>query len=222
MPVLRPASCTRSAWYKFQACNHNNYHAFAASSLCHRIILYWPRFLIWLFDASPGNHYYPRLMRNIMKWLRHQLPHMDMRHIRLFTLIATSAASLPTFAQEPFSTPDPVDGLRGNPNRGKAVVIARDKGNCLACHALPIPAEPYHGSVGPSLEDIGSRMKAGELRFRIIDQQRINPYTIMPGFYRKPELLQRVLDEYAGKTILTAQELEDVVAYLLTLKNQNP
>lgn len=170
------------------------------------------------FDASRGSYYYAWLMISVIKWLRRRFPQGGGHIISALSLMAISVVSSPAFSQPPFSTPDPIDGLRGDPDRGKRVVIARDKGNCLACHVLPIPEEPFHGTVGPSLEDVGSRLQAGELRFRIIDEHRLNPDTIMPGFYKSPELLHQVLDEYAGKTILTAQEVEDVVAYLLTLK----
>jgi sulfur-oxidizing protein SoxX len=112
----------------------------------------------------------------------------------------------------------PLHGLSGSATRGQQVLIARDRGNCLACHALPIAEEPFHGTVGPPLTGIATRLSEGEIRLRIVDQQRINPHTIMPGFYKNPKQLRQVLYEYSDTTILTAQEVEDVVAYLLTLK----
>lgn len=109
-------------------------------------------------------------------------------------------------------------GLKGDPRRGRKIAIARGKGNCLACHRLPIPEEEFHGTVGPPLYDIGARLTEGQIRLRIIDEKQVNPMTIMPGFYRDPRHFYRVLDEYEGKTILTPQEVEDVVAYLRTLR----
>ncbi|MCB2099561.1 MAG: sulfur oxidation c-type cytochrome SoxX [Rhodobacterales bacterium] len=107
---------------------------------------------------------------------------------------------------------------KGDPVRGRAAVINRQKGNCLACHSIPeIPEEQFHGEVGPVLDDVGSRMSAGEIRMRIVDPKVINPETAMPSFY-KLEGLHRVAKKWQGKTILSAQEVEDVVAYMLTLK----
>jgi sulfur-oxidizing protein SoxX len=134
--------------------------------------------------------------------------------------------ALPAVAVEPyyawqvdeFAINQPLGGLQGDPARGKKVVIDKNRGNCLTCHAMPIPEEPFHGTIGPSLAGIASRLNEGQLRLRIVDEKQINPMTIMPGYYRDPKNFNLVLDEYSGKTFLTAQEVEDVVAYLMTLK----
>jgi sulfur-oxidizing protein SoxX len=118
---------------------------------------------------------------------------------------------------EGLSIPEPLGGLRGDPVRGKAVVIDRDRGNCLACHHMPIPEEPMHGTIGPPLTGVGSRLTEAQLRLRVVNEQRINPDTIMPGFYRDPQKYNRPHPEYMTP-VLTAQEVEDVVAYLVTLK----
>jgi len=115
------------------------------------------------------------------------------------------------------SIPEPLGGLQGDPQRGRAVVIDRERGNCLACHRMPIPEEPMHGTVGPPLDGVGSRLSEGELRLRVVDEKRVNPDTIMPGFYRRPSELHRPHPAFVS-TALTAQEVEDVVAYLRTLK----
>lgn len=112
----------------------------------------------------------------------------------------------------------PLGGLRGDAERGRALAIRQDKGTCLTCHALPIPEEAFHGTLGPLLLGVGARLSAGQLRLRIADERRLNPMTIMPGFHRDPATLNQVAWEYAGKTMLSAQEVEDIVAYLLTLK----
>jgi len=112
----------------------------------------------------------------------------------------------------------PLNGLKGNPLRGRQIVIRQDKGTCLTCHSLPIPNESFHGTIGPPLHGIASRKSEGEIRLHVVDQQKINPQTIMPGFYKNPQELNLVLDEYFGKTMLSAQEVEDVVAYLMTLE----
>lgn len=112
----------------------------------------------------------------------------------------------------------PLTHVPGDPARGRALVIDRHKGNCLACHAMPIPEEPFHGSVGPSLIGVASRLSMGQLRLRVVDEKQINPMSIMPGYYRHPSHFNQVLAEYEGKTLLSAQEVEDVVAYLSTLR----
>ncbi|MDZ7802601.1 sulfur oxidation c-type cytochrome SoxX [Thiohalophilus sp.] len=113
--------------------------------------------------------------------------------------------------------PEPLGGLQGDPVRGKAVVIDRDSGNCLACHHMPIPEEPMHGTVAPPLDGVGSRLSEGQLRLRVVNEQRINPNTIMPALYKRPGEYHRPHPAYKT-TVLTAQEVEDVVAYLMTLK----
>lgn len=113
--------------------------------------------------------------------------------------------------------PKSLTGKPGDPVNGKKLVIHRKKGNCLACHEMPIPEEQFHGQVGPPLEDVGSRLDEGELRLRIVNPKEANPDTMMPAFY-KADGLHRVLKSFQGKTILSAQEVEDIVAYLLTLK----
>lgn len=107
----------------------------------------------------------------------------------------------------------------GDPVRGRAIAINRKTGNCLACHVLPIPEQPFHGKVGPDLSAVGSAYSAGELRLRVVNPKVLNPDTIMPAFYRT-DGFNRVMKKFQGKTILTAQEVEDVVAYLTTLKEK--
>lgn len=112
----------------------------------------------------------------------------------------------------------PLGGLNGDAQRGRTLVIRQDKGNCITCHALPIPEEGFHGTIGPSLIGVGARLSEAQLRLRVVDMQHLNPRSIMPGFYRDPAALNQVAWEYAGRTMLTAQEVEDVVAYLRTLR----
>lgn len=119
---------------------------------------------------------------------------------------------------ENFAIKKPLGGLKGNAERGKQISIAPEKGGCLNCHAMPIPEESFHGDIGPSLLGVASRLTEGELRLRVVDEKQINPETVMPGYYRHPKHFFLVAEDYAGKTFLTAQEVEDVVVYLLTLK----
>ena len=112
---------------------------------------------------------------------------------------------------------EPLTDQPGNPERGRRIVLDRAGGDCIICHIMPLPQRQFHGNVGPPLDGVGNRYTAGELRLRLVDPKVINPETVMPAYYTV-EGLHRVLDRYRGKPILTAQQVEDVVAYLLTLK----
>lgn len=138
----------------------------------------------------------------------------------LATLLTASAQADPYHAwqMENFAINAPLGGLKGDAVRGKQISIAPEKGGCLTCHAMPIPEEDFHGTIGPSLIGIASRLSEGELRLRVVDEKQINPETVMPGYYRHPKHFTLVAEDYEGKTFLTAQEVEDVVAYLMTLK----
>jgi sulfur-oxidizing protein SoxX len=113
--------------------------------------------------------------------------------------------------------PVPLTGAKGDPVRGRAIVADRQVGLCLLCHSGPFPEERFQGDLAPSLAGAGTRSSAGQLRLRIADPARLNANTIMPSYYRN-EGLDRVAPAYRGKTILSAQQIEDVVAYLATLK----
>ena len=119
---------------------------------------------------------------------------------------------------ENYAIKKPLGGFNGNAQRGRKIVINQDKGNCLACHKLPIPEESFHGTVGPPLQGIASRYTKEQIRLRVADEQKVIPTTIMPGFYKNPKENNRVDDSFWGKPVLTAQETEDVIAYLMTLK----
>lgn len=108
-------------------------------------------------------------------------------------------------------------GKAGDPVNGRKVAIHRKKGNCLACHVMPAPEEQFHGKVAPDLTGVGSRYSEGRLRLQIVNPKVINDDTIMPAFYRT-DGMHRVMKKFDGKTIISAQEVEDVVAYLMTLK----
>jgi len=110
----------------------------------------------------------------------------------------------------------PLTRAPADAGRGRAIVIGRDS-SCVLCHVVPEPAERAMGNVGPPLAGVGARFSAGQLRLRIVDSTRINPATPMPPYYRVDDL-QQVAAAYRGKPILTAQEVEDVVAYLQTLR----
>jgi sulfur-oxidizing protein SoxX len=104
----------------------------------------------------------------------------------------------------------------GDTTRGRAIVIGRDA-NCLLCHAIPESGERFMGNIAPPLSGVARRLSAGQLRLRIVDPTRLNRNATMPSYYRV-DGLDNVARAYAGKPILTAQQIEDVVAYLLTLR----
>jgi sulfur-oxidizing protein SoxX len=99
----------------------------------------------------------------------------------------------------------------------------RQKSLCLLCHSGPFPDPHLHGTIAPDLTGVGSRLSAGQIRLRIVDMKRLNPRSIMPAYYSimgsgSQESAARVAAEWRGRSILTAEEIEDLVAYLETLK----
>ena len=114
--------------------------------------------------------------------------------------------------------PASLTGQPGDAARGRAIVANRGIGLCLLCHSGPIAEERFQGDLSPSLARAGSRWSEGQLRLRIVDGARLNADTIMPAYYRTSGL-QRVARNFDGKTILSAAQVEDVVAYLATLKD---
>lgn len=115
-----------------------------------------------------------------------------------------------------YAMPQPLTPVPGDPGRGRGIVLGRD-GNCLLCHAIPETGERFMGNVGPPLSGVAGRLTAGELRLRIVDPTRVNRDAVMPSYYKVRGLTEVALP-YREKTILTAQQVEDVVAYLLTLR----
>jgi len=105
----------------------------------------------------------------------------------------------------------------GDAARGRELVVARESANCVLCHAVPEPAVRFSGNVGPTLAGIGARLTEAQLRLRVADNLKVNPASVMPSYYRT-DGLDRVAATYVGKPILTAQEIEDVVAWLVTLQ----
>ena len=138
-------------------------------------------------------------------------------------LVAVSSAipdegSLRPFAVVCATIPASLTGAPGDPVSGRAVVLDRRLGACLLCHTGPFPEERFQGTLAPDLAGTGSRWSAGQLRLRLVDATRLNPGTIMPPYYRV-DGLTRVGSAWAGKPILTAEQIEDVVAFLSTLRD---
>jgi sulfur-oxidizing protein SoxX len=114
--------------------------------------------------------------------------------------------------------PESLTGVRGDPARGRAIVASRQAGLCLLCHSGPFPEERFQGDLAPDLRGAGSRWSEAQLRLRLVDPARLNPATIMPAYHRT-EGLVRVAPAWRGRPVLTAEQIEDVVAFLTTLKD---
>lgn len=115
--------------------------------------------------------------------------------------------------------PAALGGLIGDPARGAALVRDRERGNCLICHQGVDPSEPFQGTIGPPLAGAGSRLDAGQIRLRLVDMSRLNPDTVMPPYFRT-EGLRDVAEAYRGRPAFSAQEIEDVVSYLASLRTE--
>jgi L-cysteine S-thiosulfotransferase len=131
----------------------------------------------------------------------------------VFALLLTVSGGV--LAQD--AIPDSLTGARGDPARGRVVVASRQVGLCLLCHAGPFPEERFQGTIAPDLNGVGARLSESQIRARVVDPARSNPSTIMPSYYRS-EGLTRVAPSFKGKPILSAAQIEDVVAFLVTLK----
>jgi L-cysteine S-thiosulfotransferase len=140
-----------------------------------------------------------------------------MRRALAIALLLPSIASAQVVGQVD-AMPKPLTDVPGDAARGRAIVANRTVGLCLLCHSGPIPEERFQGNLAPSLAGAGSRSTPAQLRLRIVDAARLNPDTIMPSYF-KVDGLSRVAKNFQGKTILSAQQIEDVVAYLATLKD---
>jgi sulfur-oxidizing protein SoxX len=134
------------------------------------------------------------------------------RRLAAALLLAIAASALASD-----EIPAPLSGAKGDPARGRAIVSNRQEGLCLLCHSGPFPEERFQGTIGPDLNGIGARLSPGQLRLRIADPGRLNPATVMPAYFRT-EGLERVAPALRGKPVLAAQQIEDVVAFLATLK----
>lgn len=111
---------------------------------------------------------------------------------------------------------EPLVPVPGDAKRGREVLVGRD-GNCLLCHAAPETGARFMGNLAAPLSGVGARLTAGQLRLRIVDSARLNRDSIMPSYYRV-EGLNRAAAAWRGKPVLTAQQIEDTIAYLLTLR----
>jgi sulfur-oxidizing protein SoxX len=129
---------------------------------------------------------------------------------------AAGAQELRSYVITGDSIPESLTGVPGDAAQGRALVLERTS-TCILCHSGPFPEEKFQGDLAPSLVGAGSRWSAGQLRLRLVAASRLNPATIMPSYYRV-DGLDRVGPAWRGKPILSAEQIEDIVAYLATLR----
>jgi len=129
---------------------------------------------------------------------------------------AAPAESLQSVVAVGDAIPASLTGAPGNATRGRALVVERTS-TCILCHNGPFPEQKFQGDLAPSLAGVGSRWSAGQLRLRLVDASRLNATTIMPSYYRVGGL-DRVGPSWRDKPILSAEQIEDIVAYLVTLR----
>ncbi len=137
----------------------------------------------------------------------------------VLALLAGQVAALEPYRIVADTIPEPLGGKVGDAARGAALVRDRERGNCLICHHGDDPAEPFQGSIGPPLKGVGARLDAGQIRLRLVDMSRLDPETVMPPYFRS-ENMRDVAPAYRGQPALSAQEIEDVVSYLASLRTQ--
>lgn len=134
-------------------------------------------------------------------------------------LLAAAGASAQSYTVSGDAIAQSLTGAPGNAARGRTIVVNRQKGLCLLCHSGPFAEERFQGDLAPSLAGAGKRWSEGQLRLRMIDSRRLNPATIMPSYYRT-DGLSRVGAAWRNQPVLTAAEIEDVIAFLMTLRDE--
>ena len=134
----------------------------------------------------------------------------------VITACAADSAGMVAYQVNEDSITTPLTAIAGDAARGREVVAGRE-GNCLLCHSARETGERFMGNVAPPLSGVGARLSAGQIRLRVVDPTRLKRDAVMPAYYRV-DGLNEVAVPYRGKPILTAQQVEDVVAYLVTLR----
>ncbi|TDH63091.1 sulfur oxidation c-type cytochrome SoxX [Dankookia rubra] len=134
----------------------------------------------------------------------------------LLLLLGGGVAAAPVVVGD--AIPASLTGSPGDAARGRAIVLDRQRGLCLLCHSGPFPKERFQGDLAPNLAGAGARLSEGQLRLRMVDGRQLNPDTIMPSYFSLDGLV-RVGRAWQGRTVLTAEEIEDVVAFLAGLRD---
>lgn len=138
--------------------------------------------------------------------------------LALLGATASVAEPLQPYLVQGDAIPASLTGAPGDAARGRELVGDRRRGLCLLCHQGPFPDAHLQGELAPDLRGVGDRLSVAQLRLRIVDIRALNPTSLMPAYYRA-EGLQRVGPDWRGKPVLSAQEIEDVVAYLASLRS---
>ncbi len=170
------------------------------------------RWRLGIIVAVVGIFALPLLLASLSR-----LPHSWLQALYVGDVSAAEAGVV-SYAVVDDTIPAPLDRLDGNAERGRRLVLDRETGNCLICHQVPIASEPSQGDLAPSLAGVGARLTAAQIRFRLVDQSRLNPMTLMPPYHRV-DGLTRVAAKFKSKPVFDAQQIEDVVAWLATLKD---
>lgn len=139
---------------------------------------------------------------------------------RVVPVVMLLSATTPASAMADDAIDAPLTGRPGDPARGERLVADRQKSLCTLCHTGPFPAPHLHGSIAPDLAGVGRRLTEGQIRLRVADMKRLNPASIMPAYGRPADddPQRRVAAAWRGRPILDDGEIEDLVAYLVTLK----
>jgi len=133
------------------------------------------------------------------------------------TLSGSEPGNLAKFRVIADGIPEAIGGATGNAERGRALILGRESANCVLCHAVPEPSVRFSGNLGPPLGGVARTFSVAQLRLRVVDSMRVNPTTIMPSYYRI-DGFDQVAGAYRAKPILDAEQIEDIVAYLATLR----
>jgi len=136
--------------------------------------------------------------------------------VLVFAALAGSARGFEVVGD---AIPVPLTDVAGDAGRGRAVVASRPVGTCVLCHAGPFPEERMPATIAPDLRGVADRLTPGQIRLRLVEPARVNPETVMPGYFRV-EGLVRVGRPWIGRPVLSAQQIEDAVAFLATLKEE--
>lgn len=131
---------------------------------------------------------------------------------------AQAGEPLAAYVVQGDAVPAPLTSVAGDAARGRVLMGDRHRSLCVLCHTGPFDNPHLQGDLGPSLSGVGSRLTEGQIRLRVIDMKALNPDSIMPSYHRSPDA-ERVAANWRGKPVLEAQEIEDLVAYLASLKD---